>query len=127
MLTGPLNRDAVAGPSTQTLCILVNKMPECPKCKGRLNIIHGLQHMNPWKYKCPLCGTILEDTLVSKLLLIPFALYGLTVVSIAIYQEETGKWVTSDSLEFFAYAFIVSVVLAICAWPFTRFTVKEDA
>ncbi len=106
---------------------LGEEMPECPKCKGKLTIIHGLRHVNPWRYKCPLCGTILENALVSKLLLIPFALYGLLVVCVAIYQEETGKWVTSNSMEFFAYAFVVLVVLAICTWPFTRFIIKEDA
>lgn len=73
-------------------------MPECPKCEGKLTIKHGFRHVNPWKYKCPLCGTILENSLASKLLLIPFALFGLIVACVAIYQEETGNWVTTDSL-----------------------------
>ena len=102
-------------------------MPECPNCKGKLTILHGLQCWNPWRYKCPLCDTILQYARRSKLLLIPFGILGLLIAGIAIYQEETGKWVTTDSIEFFAYAFIVILVLAILSWPLTQFIIKKDA
>ena len=103
------------------------KNVKCPACKGILKHRHRLKMFNPWKHKCPLCGAVLETTGSRKIMTFASALLGCLTVCFAFFMEETGKWVFTDSLVFFAIALVVVIIFSFVLWPFAKFKIKENA
>jgi hypothetical protein len=52
---------------------------------------------------------------------------GAAIAGIAIYQEEMGRWGTSDSLLFLLVVFALLMPVGYATWPLMRLQVKREA
>ena len=97
----------------------------CPACNGELTFWHGLKVQNPWKYKCPLCGVMLEmNGFVKKAFMIS-ALIVCLMLGVAIYLEETGYW-EIDKIVIGAIVIPIGFVIEVALWPYAAFQKKND-
>jgi hypothetical protein len=101
--------------------------PRCPICSKELTFLHSVKFLNPWNCKCPHCSGRLEMTTRWKWVHVGYLILGGALASVAIYQEEMGRWQASDSLMFFFWAFIISLPVSCAIWPLTGLRAKRAA
>ena len=87
----------------------------------------SVKFMNPWKCRCPYCSVTLEMSQAWKIVYVGSFLFGGALAGVAIYQEEMGRWQTTDSLLFFLWAFALLLPIACALWPLMRLKVKREA
>jgi hypothetical protein len=101
--------------------------PICPSCKNRFSLIDGFRMFNPWNIKCRKCSAILQGGVWQKIGLFAGFVAGLAIAGFAIWQEEAGKWETSDSLVWFAFSLTILYLACLLLWPRYTFTIKRNA
>jgi hypothetical protein len=52
---------------------------------------------------------------------------GGVLAGIAIYQEEMGRWNTSDSLTLFFWALVILLPVSCAMWPLMHLKTKREA
>ena len=101
--------------------------PLCPSCSKGLRYVDSFKLINPWKCRCPYCRTLLEMSKAWKAVYVASPFVGFAIAGVAIYQEEMGRWGTSDSLLFLLVVFALLMPVGYAAWPFMRLHVKREA
>ena len=99
--------------------------PKCPSCQNELTIFHSFKMMNPWKCKCPSCGSVLEASWIPKTYLLLSAPIGILIAGVAIFQEERGNWEQNDSFIFFAIAFSMVLLVSVLLWSKSNYRLKQ--
>jgi hypothetical protein len=100
-------------------------LPQCPVCFRRISFVHSLSIWNPLRVKCPTCGAPLKMSRLATTTYVISAPFGAVLAFVAIYMEETKRWVPSDSAVYFAVLAPMILLLAYCSWTRTKFSMKD--
>ena len=97
--------------------------PLCPVCGSTISFVKGLRMANPWRTRCPICKAPLAMSTLAKVFTVAG---GLLYGGLAIYMEESKRWVTSDSLLYFALTAPVLAGLSFLLWPRMKFIARKE-
>lgn len=102
---------------------------QCPECGRRFSFLYSFRILNPNRFACPSCATILTAGRYGNATRIVGAIIGAAIAAVAIYMEKRGGWVTLDSIVWFAIALpIVIIPYQWICWRFctvARLTASE--
>lgn len=101
--------------------------PCCPHCDGAITFIHSARLHNPWAFRCPHCGELLETGWGIKLVALLAIPFGFLLGGFALYQHATGRWDQFQVNIYFLVTILVLLLLAWIAWPRTRFSERRHA
>ena len=99
---------------------------KCPNCNAGFSFWYSFTIVNPWKHRCPGCGSLLTGGRRATIAVALAALLGLAIASVAIIREEANLWTAQNSLLWFAFAFAAGIVpYQYWCWKWVRFTARD--
>jgi hypothetical protein len=100
----------------------------CPACKHRISFLSSFRVLNPWKHRCASCGAVLTGGRRATVAVVAAALIGLLIAAVAIGMEEARRWVTLDSLLWFAIAVpLILIPYQYWCWKWVRLEERRNA
>lgn len=80
----------------------------CPSCNRSFSFLDSFRILNPFRYKCPTCASLLTTGSKGWITIVYGGFLGFLLAAVAIVMEEAQRW---TSLEKFIW-FAVSIPLA---------------
>jgi hypothetical protein len=77
----------------------------CPACSHKFGFFKSLLIVNPFRIRCPSCGTSLTMGRFGAVFLVVGFLFGVAIAEVAIYMKEYKSWSTADIVLWFLVAF----------------------
>jgi hypothetical protein len=100
----------------------------CPACDYQFSFLRSFRVLNPWKQRCPGCGAALTGGRRASSAVAGGALIGALIAAVAIGMEETRRWVTADSLLWFAIAVPLALIpYQYLCWRWVTLEERKDA
>ena len=83
----------------------------CPSCDRSFSFVESFKILNPLRYKCPSCASLLTTGRFGWFSIGTGILVGLAIAGVAIAMEEFEVWIPADSFTWFAVAMPVGCAL----------------
>ena len=100
--------------------------PQCPVCHVRISFLQSARMWNPWRVRCPNCRAALQVSRLVKALAIAGIPLGILYAAVPIYMEESGRWLTIQSLVYFAVTAPLLLGLDYAFWTSIEFRAKDE-
>ena len=84
---------------------IYDRVMHCPACGHQFGFLKSLLIVNPFRIRCPSCGTVLTMGRFGAIFLAVGFLFGVALAEVALYMQEHRSWTTPDMVLWFLVAF----------------------
>lgn len=74
----------------------------CPSCNRSFSYLHSFRILNPFRYKCPTCASLLTTGWKGWMTIILSGFMGFLFATVSIVMEEERGWTSREKFIWFA-------------------------